>query len=49
MILEGINKGASCFIVKPFSDDHVIRTVNRLAADIIKRIMPKKISLPRKI
>ena len=36
-ILEGINKGASCFIVKPFVDDNVIRTVNRLSAEIIKK------------
>ncbi len=42
MILEGINKGASCFIVKPFTDDHVIRTVNRLAVDIMKKDQPKK-------
>jgi len=42
LILEGINKGASCFIVKPFADDHVIRTVNRLAADIMKRDNHKK-------
>lgn len=42
MILEGISKGASCFIVKPFSDDHVTRTVNRLAADIIKKDLVKK-------
>ncbi len=42
MILEGINKGASCFIVKPFSDDHVLRTVNRLAVDIMKKDQPKK-------
>jgi len=42
MILEGIDKGASCFIVKPFSDDHVIRTVNRLAVDIMKKDLTKK-------
>ena len=41
MILEGINKGASCFIVKPFTDDHVIRTVNRLAADSMKKDLPE--------
>jgi len=42
MILDGIIKGASCFIVKPFADDHVIRTVNRLAADILKQENAKK-------
>ncbi|HNX22637.1 MAG TPA: response regulator [Spirochaetota bacterium] len=42
MILDGIIKGASCFIVKPFSDDHVIRTVNRLAVDIMKQEQAKK-------
>lgn len=42
MILEGIEKGASCFIVKPFTDEHVIRTVNRLAAEIIKTGQPQK-------
>jgi two-component system chemotaxis response regulator CheY len=47
MILEGINKGASCFIVKPFSDDHVIRTVNRLAADIIKKDLAKNLPAPK--
>jgi CheY-like chemotaxis protein len=42
MILEGINNGASCFIVKPFTDEHVLRTVNRLAADIMKNDQSKK-------
>lgn len=28
-IIEGINRGASSFIVKPFANDNVIRTVNK--------------------
>ncbi len=33
-IIEGINRGASGFIVKPFANDNVIRTVNKtLSAD----------------
>lgn len=47
MILDGIIKGASCFIVKPFSDDHVIRTVNRLAVDIIKEEKKKDLPSPK--
>lgn len=47
MILDGIIKGASCFIVKPFSDDHVIRTVNRLAIDIIKEEKKKDLPSPK--
>jgi len=42
MILEGISKGASCFIVKPFTNDHLIRTVNRLSAEIIKKDLIEK-------
>ncbi len=33
-ILEGINRGASGFIVKPFADDNVIRTVKRALSDL---------------
>ncbi len=42
MILEGISRGASCFIVKPFTDDHIIRTVNRLSVEILKKDLNKK-------
>lgn len=42
MILEGISKGASCFVVKPFTDDHIIRTVNRLSVEIMKKNQHKK-------
>jgi two-component system chemotaxis response regulator CheY len=41
-ILEAISKGASCFLVKPFRDDHVITTINRLTADIHKKSPVKK-------
>jgi len=47
MILDGIIKGASCFIVKPFSDDHVVRTVNRLAVDIMKKEQTKNLPAPK--
>ncbi len=47
MILDGIIKGAACFIVKPFSDDHVIRTVNRLAVDILKEQTKKDLPAPK--
>lgn len=41
-ILEAINKGASCFLVKPFTDEHVISTLNRLTRDIRKNGPIKK-------
>lgn len=47
MILEGINKGATSFIVKPFSDDHVLRTINKIAAEIIKTTEKKELPAPK--
>jgi len=42
IILEAINKGASCFLVKPFTDEHVVNTINRLAQDIQKKVQAKE-------
>ena len=39
-IIEGINRGASGFIVKPFADDNVIRTVNKTLAESRKDSLP---------
>lgn len=41
-ILEGIHKGASGFMVKPFTDLRVLSNVNRLLAPLGKKPEPKK-------
>ncbi|HOP64335.1 MAG TPA: response regulator [Spirochaetota bacterium] len=41
-ILEGIHKGAAGFMVKPFTNERVLNTVNRLLAPVPKKPEPKK-------
>jgi FixJ family two-component response regulator len=41
-ILQGIHNGASGFMVKPFTDERVIRTIQRLLVNIEKKLRRKK-------
>ncbi|HPP95615.1 MAG TPA: response regulator [Spirochaetota bacterium] len=41
-ILQGIHNGASGFMVKPFTDERVIRTIQRLLVNIEKKAEEKK-------